>query len=487
MKYTCLLKICVLVMSLTSLNAQQTTFAVIGDYGNGSIDESDVANLIKSWNPQFIITTGDNRYGNTNYDLTVGRDFCEYLAGAQSGTFCNGEGGVVNAFFPSTGNHDYADGGGINEYLAYFTLPGTDIRSSGTSGEELYYDFIMDHVHFFAIDSYSALTNETRAEQQTWLENQLKASEARWKIVYFHHAPYSSAANHGPTIEMQWPFAQWGADAVISGHDHTYERLEYDGITYFVNGLGGRSRYNFTTPLAGSVFQYNSDYGAQRVVADDTSMNISFINVNGDVIDEQLLLKTNNPPEFIAETIVGTTAKEDSSYLNSIAEYAIDPNGDSLVFSLLSGPAWLEISSKGLLTGMPGNDDVGLNSWILEVNDGRLGTDQATLQITVLSNSQDSVSSSTAFRRPKEYGKNTESLFIAYPIPTRDLIFVHLNRGEYRNTIITLYDITGSARCIKQAMGKDIEIDLTSFPPGLYFVNVRSDQMQETKEIVIHE
>ena len=40
---------------------------------------------------------------------------------------------------------------------------------------------------------------------------------------------------------MQWPFAAWGADAVLSGHAHAYERIERDGIVYFVNGLGGRS------------------------------------------------------------------------------------------------------------------------------------------------------------------------------------------------------------------------------------------------------
>ena len=216
-------------------------------------------------------------------------------------------------------------------------------------------------------------------------------------------------------------------------------------------------------------------------------MHISFINLNGDLIDEQLFLKPNNPPVFIVDTIVEKTAREESSYLNSIVEYAIDPNGDSLVFSMISGPAWLEISSDGLLTGIPGNDDLGLNSWIVEVNDGRLATDQATLQITVLSKEGDSVSSNRVFRGPKEYGKNTDSLFTAYPIPTRDLIFVHLNGGQGSNTIITLYDITGSAVCIKKAMAKDIEIDLASFPPGLYFVHVRSDRMQETKKIVIHE
>ena len=64
---------------------------------------------------------------------------------------------------------------------------------------------------------------------------------------------------------MQWPFATWGADVVISGHAHTYERIVRDGIVYFVNGLGGASRYDFATPVTGSVARYSANWGAQKV------------------------------------------------------------------------------------------------------------------------------------------------------------------------------------------------------------------------------
>ncbi len=63
---------------------------------------------------------------------------------------------------------------------------------------------------------------------------------------------------------MQWPFGEWGADAVISGHDHTDERLQVGGIPYFVNGPGGKSRYDFEIPLPQSRVRYNQDYGAMR-------------------------------------------------------------------------------------------------------------------------------------------------------------------------------------------------------------------------------
>ena len=76
--------------------------------------------------------------------------------------------------------------------------------------------------------------------QGTWLKNALAASTTPWQIVYFHHAAYTSTSR-GNSTYMQWPFAQWGADAVISGHDHDYERLSINGIPYFVDGLGGSS------------------------------------------------------------------------------------------------------------------------------------------------------------------------------------------------------------------------------------------------------
>lgn len=264
----------------------QSLFAAIGDYGDGSADENNVAGLVYGWNPDFIITMGDNRYGSTDFDETVGRFYCDSLTHAGSGIYCSGSNSPKNAFFPSLGNHDYNDGAGLDEYLNYFTLPGTGVDTSGTSGSERYYDFISGAVQFFVIDSQGAMISAPdRTTQMNWLQAQLAASSTPWQIVFFHHAPYSSALDHGSTTAMQWPFASWGADAVISGHDHTYERIFADGIVYFVNGLGGRSIYDFNTPVAGSQVRYNSEYGAMRVDASDNAITFEFISASGSVVD----------------------------------------------------------------------------------------------------------------------------------------------------------------------------------------------------------
>ena len=95
-------------------------------------------------------------------------------------------------------------------------------------------------VHLFAIDSDGSEPdgNSADSRQAAWLRDTLATSTARWQVVYMHHPPYSSSS-HGSAVEMQWPYAQWGAEVVMAGHDHSYERIDADGITYIVNGLGG--------------------------------------------------------------------------------------------------------------------------------------------------------------------------------------------------------------------------------------------------------
>jgi tartrate-resistant acid phosphatase type 5 len=96
---------------------------------------------------------------------------------------------------------------------------------------------------------------------------------------------------HGSTAWMRWPFAAWGADVVLAGHDHTYERLSVDGIPYFVDGVGGGAIYNFVNILPESQFRYNANYGAMLVTASETEMRFEFTNRTGVLIDPYQLTK----------------------------------------------------------------------------------------------------------------------------------------------------------------------------------------------------
>ena len=250
-------------------------FAVLGDYGLAGQPLTDVSNLIKSWNPDFVMTTGDNNYpdgGTATIDKNIGQYFAAFI-NPYTGAY--GSGATVNRFFPTLGNHDW-HAAGASPYINYFNLP----------GNERYYDFIRGPVHFFAIDSDGNEPdgNSAGSTQAAWLQSTMSASSLPFKVVYFHHPPYSSA-RHGSSKTLQWNFAGWGATAVLSGHDHTYERIQRDGIVYFVCGLGGKSIYNFNTPVSGSQVRYNGDYGAMLVDANQDSILFRFYNRGGQLID----------------------------------------------------------------------------------------------------------------------------------------------------------------------------------------------------------
>ena len=266
--------------------AGNTCFAVIGDYGDAGPDELGVANLVKSWNPDFIITTGDNNYSDgeaATIDINIGQYYHEFI-GSYSGGY--GTGADINRFFPTLGNHDW-HAPNAQPYLDYFTLP----------GNERYYEFTWGPVHLFAIDSDSREPdgNSSTSTQAQWLQSALAASTATWKIVYMHHPPYSSGS-HGSSAARQWPYQEWGATAVLAGHDHTYERILQDGFPYFVNGLGGRSIYDFGSPVTGSKVRYNGDFGAMLVQANGTHIVYEFISRTGTVVDTYTVTNTGLLP-----------------------------------------------------------------------------------------------------------------------------------------------------------------------------------------------
>lgn len=257
-------------------------FAAIGDYGKAGPNELAVSNLVKGWNPDFIITLGDNNYENgsaATIDSNIGQYYHQFIY-PYTGNFGEGDTGSFNKFFPSLGNHDWYTTNAA-PYLNYFTLP----------GNERYYDFIKGNIHFYSIDSdiNEPDGSDSNSAQAQWLKNKLAQSRQEWNIVYFHHPPYSSG-QHGSQQYMQWPFKTWGATTVLSGHDHTYERITINGFTYFVNGLGGKSIYSFGTPLAGSQVRYNNNYGAMLINSYDDSLAFKFYSVSGNIRDSYKIL-----------------------------------------------------------------------------------------------------------------------------------------------------------------------------------------------------
>jgi hypothetical protein len=262
-------------------------FAAIGDYGHAGRPELDVANLVKGWDPDLIITLGDNNYelgDSTTIDQNIGQYYHAYIY-KYKGRY--GPSASTNRFFPALGNHDYYTRNG-EPYKDYFTLPGNG----------RYYDFVRGDVHFFALDSDPAEPDgiDANSVQAQWLKKKMSASTARWKVVYLHHAPYSSSGHHGSNKVVQWPFREWGASVVLAGHDHHYERLLVDGLPYYVNGLGGHSVKRVQkAPLPESQAIFGGDFGAMLFSASPDSLVMQFFTRKRVLIDTYTLHQVVSP------------------------------------------------------------------------------------------------------------------------------------------------------------------------------------------------
>ncbi len=254
-----------------------TCIAAIGDYGADGSNELGVAELIKSWDPEMIVTVGDNNYSSgsaATIDANIGKYFHEFIS-PYVGNY--GPGAEVNRFYPAMGNADWGNQG--QPYFDYFALP----------GNERYYAVSAGPIDFFIVDSDTREPDGVTSDsvQGNWLREALAGSSAAFKIVLLHHAPYSSGRSHP---DLQWPFSQWGATMIMAGHDHWYERGEIDGLPYFVNGLGGRSIRSYGTPLDGTLVQYNGDYGAMLLQANQQQLELQFINRSGEIIDSHTIV-----------------------------------------------------------------------------------------------------------------------------------------------------------------------------------------------------
>lgn len=294
------------------------TFGIIGDYGWNPLpsdptyqdDRSQtyipslnkmaveaVADRVKSWNPDFIISVGDDSYWcrlSNNFDDNVGPFYRSYIF-PYKGIY--GTGSTTNKFYPVLGNHDYKtyiDGHG-------------DCTRGGKNGETLwkeyfskssnYYDYVVGNVHFFAMNFNPEEKNgiDVNSVQAQWLKNKLASSTAQFKIVYGHMPIYVSCdpgSTHCSNPILQWPFQDWGADVVLSGDVHFYERNVVNGFTYIVNGIGG-SKMDATTStfLPETIKHYKDKWGAMRATVNSTENYIRFelYTYDNELIDDFLI------------------------------------------------------------------------------------------------------------------------------------------------------------------------------------------------------
>jgi hypothetical protein len=187
---------------------------------------------------------------------------------------------------PVPGNHEY-ESPGAAPYFAYFA------SSAGPPGLG-YYSFTVGEWHVVALNSN--LPMSLGSAQQAWLREDLSANRAVCVAAIWHH-PLFSAGPNGPSNEVRelWrTLYDAGADVVINGHDHLYERFAHlapdgapdarRGMRQFVAGTGGAELGRMTRPHA-SLESSTSSFGVLKLTLRPGAYDWAFIGANGMTFD----------------------------------------------------------------------------------------------------------------------------------------------------------------------------------------------------------
>lgn len=168
------------------------------------------------------------------------------------------------ALWPALGNHDARTADSDDQsgpYYDIFTLP-TDGQAGGVASHtEAYYSFDYANIHFVCLDSADSDLSADGPMAQ-WLRRDLEATGQTWRVVFFHHPPYSKGSHDSDDGErmtaMRQNFApileEYGVDLVFSGHSHDYER------SYLIDGHYGDSASFASSNRVGADGEYGKNW-----------------------------------------------------------------------------------------------------------------------------------------------------------------------------------------------------------------------------------
>ena len=270
---------------LLSTRPGAVRFAVIGDSGRGSREQYEIAARMAAERERFpfafVIMLGDNIYGGAtpkDYRDKFERPYRTLL-----------DAGVT--FHAARGNHDEGEqwryplfNTGGHRYFTFRKRGGPLGALTGTD------------VQFFAVDTVSP-----DAQQLAWLERELRASDARWKIAFFHHPIFTSGRYAWHSVlarrRIEPVLRYQGVDVVFSGHEHIYERIvPQAGVLYFVSGGAGSVRRGDFQPSAISAAGYDRDLHFMLVEIAGDAMRFETISRTGDVVDAGVIREASSTP-----------------------------------------------------------------------------------------------------------------------------------------------------------------------------------------------
>jgi hypothetical protein len=240
-----------------------------GDIADCNLPGSEATARLLDRTAGTVFTTGDNAYPSGTaedyrncYPPTWGRH--------------------IRRTRPTPGNHEYDRMGGA----AYFEYFGSAAGPVGLG----YYSYNVGTWHVVALNS--EISMQLGSPQLSWLRDDLRTSDSRCTVAYWHRPLFSSGqhGNHPETRELWRTLFEFGAEIIVSAHDHDYERFAPQnpdgladaarGLRQFVVGTGGAGLRPFAAVRANSEVR-ESVWGVLVLSLDDGSYRWEFQPVEG--------------------------------------------------------------------------------------------------------------------------------------------------------------------------------------------------------------
>jgi predicted phosphodiesterase len=263
----------------------------IGDSGFGEPVTMQLAELMASYDLDFVLHMGDivyhvdeNNGPEEAFALKYFRPFAPLLR--------------LTTIYPVLGNHEY-DSAALKDGLPYFdavfpALPDMSMSQGGVGETRHWYAVTYGSVQFVMLNSQVFWSGgDEIAEQDAWLEERLSDARFGVTIPVFHVPPYTSGlhGNDGKLIQTNWVwrFEAGAVPIILSGHDHNYERLIVDGITYIVTGGGSSVLYPIHELLPESQFFAREAHFVFLEIYPD-HLNLSAISSDGSILDQATII-----------------------------------------------------------------------------------------------------------------------------------------------------------------------------------------------------
>ncbi|WP_219416140.1 metallophosphoesterase family protein [Pseudonocardia nigra] len=214
----------------------------------------DTAALVEELGPDVVLALGDTQYEEADAE--------EYAA-----SYDRTWGRFLDITYAVAGNHEYLSGD-ADDYFAYF-------GDRAGKPDQGWYSFDVEGWHVVVLNSECDEVGGCEADspQGEWLAADLAENPARCTLAAWHNPRFSSGAEHGSDEDVAplWELLdEAGAELVLSGHEHVYERFapqdadgtaDDAGMVQFVVGTGGEELRELGETADRSRVRWNSSFG----------------------------------------------------------------------------------------------------------------------------------------------------------------------------------------------------------------------------------